>query len=124
MLDRLKETCRLVSLHSPTNTTPSYSFWHWRDSRGLQVSIPPLSYKHDTKLLILALERLKEAYRLVSLHSPTNTTPSYSSWHWRGSRRHTGWYCNALNYCEWKWLYLFEGAKLLGVSVNVSVEGF
>jgi len=26
------------------------------------IPFPPLSYKHDTKLLILALERLKEAY--------------------------------------------------------------
>jgi len=38
---------------------------HWLDSRDF-VPIPfiPLSYKHDTKLLILALERLKENFSL------------------------------------------------------------
>ena len=30
------------------------------------IPFPPLSYKHDTKLLILALERLKEAYSVKS----------------------------------------------------------
>lgn len=39
---------------------------HWLESRRFSpIPFPPLSYKHDTKLLILALERLKEAYRLV-----------------------------------------------------------
>lgn len=38
---------------------------HWLESRRFSpIPFPPLSYKHDTKLLILALERLKEAYRL------------------------------------------------------------
>ena len=37
---------------------------HWLESRRFApIPFPPLSYKHDTKLLILALERLKEAYR-------------------------------------------------------------
>lgn len=37
---------------------------HWLESRRFSpIPFPPLSYKHDTKLLILALERLKEAYR-------------------------------------------------------------
>lgn len=41
---------------------------HWLESRRFSpIPFPPLSYKHDTKLLILALERLKEAYRLESL---------------------------------------------------------
>ncbi len=36
---------------------------HWLESRRFRhIPFPPLSYKHDTKLLILALERLKEAY--------------------------------------------------------------
>ena len=36
---------------------------HWLESRKFApIPFPPLSYKHDTKLLILALERLKEAY--------------------------------------------------------------
>ncbi|KAI9220140.1 PRP8 pre-mRNA processing factor 8 [Blastocladiella britannica] len=36
---------------------------HWLESRKFTpIPFPPLSYKHDTKLLILALERLKEAY--------------------------------------------------------------
>ena len=39
---------------------------HWLESRRFSpIPFPPLSYKHDTKLLILALERLKEAYRSV-----------------------------------------------------------
>ena len=39
---------------------------HWLESRRFSpIPFPPLSYKHDTKLLILALERLKEAYRWV-----------------------------------------------------------
>ncbi|ELT98780.1 hypothetical protein CAPTEDRAFT_151544 [Capitella teleta] len=40
---------------------------HWLESRRFSpVPFPPLSYKHDTKLLILALERLKEAYSVKS----------------------------------------------------------
>lgn len=36
---------------------------HWLESRKfMPIPFPPLSYKHDTKLLILALERLKEPY--------------------------------------------------------------
>lgn len=36
---------------------------HWLEARKFSpIPFPPLSYKHDTKLLILALERLKEAY--------------------------------------------------------------
>lgn len=39
---------------------------HWLESRRFSpIPFPPLSYKHDTKLLILALERLKEAYRYI-----------------------------------------------------------
>lgn len=40
---------------------------HWLESRRFSpIPFPPLSYKHDTKLLILALERLKEAYSVKS----------------------------------------------------------
>ena len=40
---------------------------HWLESRRFApIPFPPLSYKHDTKLLILALERLKEAYSVKS----------------------------------------------------------
>jgi len=40
---------------------------HWLESRKFRpIPFPPLSYKHDTKLLILALERLKEAYNVKS----------------------------------------------------------
>ena len=36
---------------------------HWLESRKFSpIQFPPLSYKHDTRLLILALERLKEQY--------------------------------------------------------------
>jgi pre-mRNA-processing factor 8 len=39
---------------------------HWMESRKFTpIPFPPLSYKHDTKLLILALERLKENYGLA-----------------------------------------------------------
>jgi len=38
---------------------------HWLESRKfMPIPFPPLSYKHDTKLLILALERLKENFGL------------------------------------------------------------
>ena len=40
---------------------------HWLESRRFApIPFPRLSYKHDTKLLILALERLKEAYSVKS----------------------------------------------------------
>lgn len=40
---------------------------HWLESRRFApIPFPPLSYKHDTKLLILALERLKEQYTVVA----------------------------------------------------------
>ena len=40
---------------------------HWLESRKFSpIPFPPLSYKHDTKLLILALERLKETYTVAS----------------------------------------------------------
>ncbi len=40
---------------------------HWLESRRFKhIPFPPLSYKHDTKLLILALERLREAYSVQS----------------------------------------------------------
>lgn len=36
---------------------------HWLESRKFSpIPFPPLSYKHDPKLLILALERLRESY--------------------------------------------------------------
>jgi pre-mRNA-processing factor 8 len=36
---------------------------HWLESRKFSpIPFPPLSYKHDTRLLILCLERLKEKY--------------------------------------------------------------
>ena len=36
---------------------------HWLESRRFSpIPFPPISYKHDTKLLILCLERLKESY--------------------------------------------------------------
>uniref|UniRef100_A0A7S3UEK3 MPN domain-containing protein n=1 Tax=Picocystis salinarum TaxID=88271 RepID=A0A7S3UEK3_9CHLO len=39
---------------------------HWLESRRFSpIPFPPLSYKHDTKLLILALERLKEQYTVT-----------------------------------------------------------
>ena len=42
---------------------------HWLEGRRFSpIPFPPLSYKHDTKLLILALERLKEAYRLEAIY--------------------------------------------------------
>ncbi|KAF2857228.1 PROCN-domain-containing protein [Piedraia hortae CBS 480.64] len=36
---------------------------HWLESRKFQpIPFPPVSYKHDTKILTLALERLRESY--------------------------------------------------------------
>lgn len=43
---------------------------HWLEARQFRpIPFPPLSYKHDTKLLVLALEKLKEVY---SLHARLN----------------------------------------------------
>ena len=40
---------------------------HWLESRKfVHIPFPPVNYKHDTKLLVLALERLKEAYSVKS----------------------------------------------------------
>lgn len=40
---------------------------HWLESRKFSpIPFPPLSYKHDTKLLILALERLRECFSIKS----------------------------------------------------------
>eukprot|EP00003_Mantamonas_plastica_P002274 TRINITY_DN1171_c0_g2_i1.p1 TRINITY_DN1171_c0_g2~~TRINITY_DN1171_c0_g2_i1.p1 ORF type:complete len:2133 (-),score=716.59 TRINITY_DN1171_c0_g2_i1:101-6499(-) len=40
---------------------------HWLESRKFSpIPFPPLSYKHDTKLLILCLEHLREAYSVKS----------------------------------------------------------
>ena len=40
---------------------------HWLESRKFApIPFPPLTYKHDTKLLILALERMKERYSISS----------------------------------------------------------
>jgi pre-mRNA-processing factor 8 len=36
---------------------------NWLESRKFSfIPFPPVNYKHDTKLFVLALERLKEAY--------------------------------------------------------------
>ncbi|KAI0795323.1 NUC071 domain-containing protein [Irpex lacteus] len=43
---------------------------HWLESRKFSpIPFPPLNYKHDTKLLVLALEKLKEAYSVKGLLS-------------------------------------------------------
>jgi pre-mRNA-processing factor 8 len=40
---------------------------HWLETRRFSpIMFPPVNYKYDTKLLILALERLKEAYSVKS----------------------------------------------------------
>ena len=40
---------------------------HWLESKKFAlIPFPPLNYKHDTKLLVLALENLKEAYSVKS----------------------------------------------------------
>jgi len=53
---------------SPEEAIALYSTTvHWLESRKFSpIPFPPLNYKHDTKLLILALERLKEAYSVKS----------------------------------------------------------
>jgi hypothetical protein len=55
---------------------------HWLESRKFSpIPFPPLSYKHDTKLLILSLERLKESYaaksRLNQVPHPACATSIY-----------------------------------------------
>lgn len=49
---------------SPEEAVAIYSTMvHWLESRKFApIPFPPLSYKHDTKLLVLALEGLKESY--------------------------------------------------------------
>ena len=40
---------------------------HWLESRKFStIPFPPINYKHDTKLFVLALERLKESYSVKS----------------------------------------------------------
>lgn len=40
---------------------------HWLESRKfMHIPFPPVNYKHDTKLFVLALERLKESYSVKS----------------------------------------------------------
>ena len=39
----------------------------WLEARKfVHIPFPPVNYKHDTKLFLLALERLKEAYSVKS----------------------------------------------------------
>jgi len=43
------------------------TLFHWLESRKfMSIPFPPINYKHDTKILTLALERLKEAYSVKS----------------------------------------------------------
>jgi len=43
------------------------TLFHWLESRKfMAIPFPPINYKHDTKILTLALERLKEAYSVKS----------------------------------------------------------
>ena len=40
---------------------------HWLENgRFSHIPFPPPNYKHDTKIFVLALERLKEAYSVKS----------------------------------------------------------
>ena len=40
---------------------------HWLESRKfMHIPFPPLNYKNDTKIFVLCLERLKEAYSVKS----------------------------------------------------------
>lgn len=40
---------------------------HWLEIRDFKpISFPPINYAHDTKIFILALERLKEAFSIKS----------------------------------------------------------
>lgn len=49
---------------SPDNAITTFqTMVHWLESRKFSpIPFPPISYKHDTKLLVLALENLKESY--------------------------------------------------------------
>ncbi|KAF5102774.1 hypothetical protein D0Z00_000266 [Geotrichum galactomycetum] len=51
---------------SPEEAVAIYSTMvHWLESRKFSpIPFPPLSYKHDTKLLVLALEGLKDSYNV------------------------------------------------------------
>ncbi|KAA8494906.1 Pre-mRNA-processing-splicing factor 8 [Porphyridium purpureum] len=50
-------------LASDTAVTMYQTMAHWLEAAKFQsIPFPPMSYKHDTKLLTLALERLKETY--------------------------------------------------------------
>lgn len=51
---------------APEDAVALYSTMaHWLESRRFSpIPFPPLSYKHDTKLLVLALEGLKESYSI------------------------------------------------------------
>ncbi len=53
-----------LSNHSNEEAVAIYTTTvHWLESRKFSpIPFPPISYKHDTKLLILCLERLKESY--------------------------------------------------------------
>ena len=51
---------------SPEEAVAMYSLMvHWLEGRKFSpVPFPPLAYKHDTKMLILALEKLKESFNV------------------------------------------------------------
>ena len=53
---------------TPDEAVAIYStFVHWLESRKfIHIPFPPLNYKNDTKLFVLCLERLKEAYSVKS----------------------------------------------------------
>ena len=53
---------------------------HWLESRKFSpIPFPPLSYKHNTKLLVFALEKLREAYSVKGRLNPlTSRMPSRS----------------------------------------------
>jgi hypothetical protein len=53
---------------SPEEAVAIYSTTvHWLESRKFAaIPFPPVSYKHDTKLLVLALERLREVYSVAA----------------------------------------------------------
>jgi hypothetical protein len=53
---------------SPEEAVAIYSTTvHWLESRKFAaIPFPPVSYKHDTKLLVLALERLRDVFSVAS----------------------------------------------------------
>jgi hypothetical protein len=53
---------------SPEEAVAIYSTTvHWLESRKFAaIPFPPVSYKHDTKLLVLALERLRDVYSVAA----------------------------------------------------------